>query len=97
MSRLVQKYYSISETAFTFSLGESTVRRKLRAGEFGPLAECLIDGTAIRIPTSGLLSYIEKHQPKDIAQRKAADQVKGRTLGEARRRLKNLQAASPSV
>jgi len=91
MSRFLEPYYSIPRVAWMFELGESTVRRKWKAGEFGPITNCLLDGNMVRIPHSGLLHYVHNHQIKDVAQRRLDDQVKGRTLGEARRRLKEQQ------
>ena len=95
MSRFVEPYYSIPKVAWIFELGESTVRRKGKAGEFGAMADCLVDGNQVRIPHSGLLFYREKHRIKDVAQKRLDDQVRGRTLGEARRRLK--EATSPDA
>jgi len=81
MSRFVEPYYSIPKVAWIF--------------ELGAMADCLVDGNQVRIPHSGLLFYREKHRIKDVAQKRLDDQVRGRTLGEARRRLK--EATSPDA
>lgn len=98
MSRIVQKYYPISELAWTLSFSESSIRRWAREGLFGPETEFLEIGSDVRIPTSGVLFFIEHHQRRIDAARVEANKIRGRTLGEAKRRAQAVDSnGSPDV
>jgi hypothetical protein len=84
---LVQKYYTVPELAWHFGFSETTIREWMRAGLFGSQEEFLRRGNDIRVPQSGALFFIEAHLNKKTQAQRLADQVRGRTLGEARRKL----------
>lgn len=96
MSRIAQKYYSVAELAWTYSFGESTIRRWMKEGKFGPPEQFLRVGTDVRVPTSGALFFEEHFKAKCDAGQEAVNKIRGRTLGEARRRLRELKG-SPNV
>lgn len=85
MSRVVQKYYSVQELAWTYSFAECSIRSWMRAGEFGPQAEFLTIGQHVRVPTSGALFFESNHRKYHDEERTRAKVISGRTLGEARR------------
>jgi hypothetical protein len=92
VSRIAQKYFTVAELAWTYSFAESTIRTWMKQGLFGPPEDFLVVGTDVRIPTSGALFFEEKHKNRLDAAREAANNLKGRTLGEARRKLAEKEA-----
>lgn len=89
---VAQKYYGAPELAWLFGFSEWSIREWGKQGKFGPPSQFLRVGNDVRIPQSGVLFFIEAHLNAKSEARRLADQVRGRTLGEARRKL----AAIPS-
>ena len=83
---LVQKYRPIPELAWLFSFAPATIKEWTDRNLFGPPEDFLRVGNDIRIPDSGALFFINNHLNQKSEAQRLADQVRGRTLGEARRR-----------
>ena len=93
MSGIVQRWYSVPELAWTFGFSESSIRAWIRAGEFGDTGEFLVRGTDVRIPQAAVVAWQDRHLVKHDASRRIAMELRGRSVGEARRKL---QAAEVS-
>ncbi|WP_085833529.1 helix-turn-helix domain-containing protein [Clostridium merdae] len=52
------QFYTVEQLAKMFNKSSDTIRRKIRAGEFG---DTLNDGKAHMVSESGLQAYIKKH------------------------------------
>lgn len=84
---MLQKYRPVTELAWLFAFSDSTIKNWANQELFGPPADFLRVGNDIRIPDSGALFFINNHLNTKSDARRMADQVRGRSLGEARRRL----------
>jgi len=91
---LVQKYRPIPEIAWLIAFSPVTVKEWTGQELFGPTADFLRVGNDIRIPDSGTLFFINNHLNEKSEARRLADEIRGRNLGEARRRL---QQQGPDV
>ena len=91
------KYWPLAELAWLFGFAESTIREWAKKGEFGPDRDFLRVGNDIRIPSSGVLFFINSHLNQKNEAQRLADQVRGRTLGEARRKAQQVSAGSADV
>ena len=96
MSRVVELFYTVGELAFLLRLGESTVSRKWKSGEFSPAGpdgqpdiSNIVDlGGDIRIPASGVNHYLDRHRVRRTSG------VAARTVGELRRKVGQLEVSS---
>jgi hypothetical protein len=82
--KAIEKYYSVAELSVLLSICPRTVKRRLKAGEFGQAVVNL--GTSVeqadyRIPASGVNAYLERHQ-MPVPQLGIA----ARSIGELRRK-----------
>jgi hypothetical protein len=84
---VVEDYHSYARLAAKFDFSERSIRDWAAKGEFGPGDRFLRRGTDVRVPTSGVLFFIERNLARHDEARMLANKVRGRTLGEARRRL----------
>lgn len=81
-----QNYYPIQILVFKFALGESTIRRYIREGRFGPPpGENPNDyvarfGNRVRVTQKGI-DWFKAHPPPS-----SPPTIRARTLGEARRK-----------
>lgn len=98
MTAVVELFYSVRELSFLLRFSESTIRRRIRDGDFSPpgedgapdLANILdVDGD-LRIPASGVIFFQRQHALVWNAG------VKARNLGELRRKLRS-PSRSPDV
>jgi hypothetical protein len=86
-ARPAQFWYSVGTLALMLELGESTVRRRIQEGAFGPpdgnadlVQDYVVDLDGdIRVSTLGYYFYLSAHPYRKI------DTVKARTPGELRR------------
>lgn len=92
MSRIAEKYYTVSELAWTYGYSDWTIRQWIRQGQFGPPERLLIIGKDLRVPASGAVFFEDNHRNIHVAARNAANAVKGRTLGEARRKARGVSS-----
>lgn len=90
--RVVELHYSVAETAFLYRFSETTIREKLKAGDFGPLdqeeAERLglgrllnVNEQDIRIPVSRCLYFEARHSFQ------YSPGIKARNTAEMKRKL----------
>jgi hypothetical protein len=90
--KAAQVWYSVRTLAMMLELGESTLRRRIQAREFGPpdgeeenSTDYVVDLDGdIRVSTLGYFYYIHRHPFKK------SDAVVARNPGELRRKLTNV-------
>jgi hypothetical protein len=88
-TRPAQMWYSVGTLALLLELGESTVRRRIQEGAFGPpngdvelVQDYVVDLDGdIRVSTLGYYFYIAAHPYTKI------ETVRARTVGELRRQV----------
>lgn len=83
---VVEDYFSFPRLAAKFDFSERSIREWADKGEFGAPDRFLRRGNDVRIPTSGVLFFIEQNLAKHDQARVLANKIRGRTMGEARRR-----------
>jgi hypothetical protein len=92
VTRGVEKYYSVWQTAHLLDLAEETVIDKLKAGQFGT-GVVNLGGTGgkdgkpyYRIPASGLNAYLDARRLFSEDINHDLQPVAARTVGELRRK-----------
>lgn len=79
-------YYSIARLGCMLDFAPSTIRTWCKRGMFGPACAFLRIGLEVRIPHSGYAFFCANHLETERS--KVGDDVRGRSLGEARRRAR---------
>lgn len=92
--RVVELYYSVSELAFLLRFSDTTIRKRIKAGDFSPPGEdhkpdfsnvIDIDGD-LRVPASGVNWFLDQHPLKYDSG------IRARNAAELRRKMKREDA-----
>jgi hypothetical protein len=89
--RVAQCWYSVGTLSFLLELAESTIRRRIQAGDFGPetgepITDYVLDLDGdLRVSTRGYFWYVSRHPYRYDAE------IKARNAGELRRKLALVQ------
>lgn len=78
---MVEAYYSAKRIAALLGFSDKWVIERIRSGDFGPA--CFYANGDYRVPASGVNDYIRRNPvPAE------PDPIRARSIGEARRKLK---------